>query len=76
MEDLDIAAERTEIERESLVAAIRRRPSEGLLPGGECHVCGEVLDLPRLFCGLECAEAHRRRSGLSGFARLRREPSR
>jgi hypothetical protein len=58
MEDLDQAAERSELERQQLVAAIRRRAPERVLPDGFCHFCSHELQFPRIFCGPECAEQY------------------
>lgn len=65
MDDADMAEERERIARE---AAIRRASSVLPLrpqPNGHCHACDELVELPRLFCGPDCAEhweLQRRRS--------------
>lgn len=56
MDELDIATDRAELEREYLLLAVRRRQSRSLLPLGECYHCGEEVERPRLFCGADCAE--------------------
>lgn len=58
MEDLDIAAERTELERAYLVEAIRRRAGASLPPTGQCYYCAEGVTNNRLFCDKECAEGY------------------
>ena len=63
MDELDISAEREQIERESLVAAVRRRQGPCLLPVGECYACGELVERPRLFCDSDCATSWERRRG-------------
>jgi hypothetical protein len=62
MEDLDIAAEREQMERDYLVAQIRRHPGSGLIACGECHFCAEPVSSNRLFCNSECAEDHEHES--------------
>jgi hypothetical protein len=69
MEELDIASEREQLERDSLVAAIRKRPSSGLLPCGQCHWCDSAVQGQRIFCDGECADQHelmRRRGAMKG----------
>lgn len=61
MDELDIAAEREHIERDYLIGAARRRSGPSLLPVGECHACGEEVELPRLFCDSDCAGVWERR---------------
>ena len=61
MEELDIASERSELEREALVNAVRRRPGSGLQPCGACYWCQEVIRYPKLFCDSDCSTDWERR---------------
>lgn len=56
MEDLDLASERSELERETLVARIRARMGSRLVPYGICHACESEVEGQRLFCDSSCAE--------------------
>lgn len=58
MEDLDLASERSELERETQVAAVRRRPGSGLLACGKCHFCDEEVSTGKLYCNSDCATDH------------------
>ena len=55
MDEIDIASDRAELERETLVAQARAQAAPRLLPVGECYACGETVERPRLFCDSVCA---------------------
>ena len=61
MDEIDISAEREQLERESLIEAIRRRRGDKVLPEGMCHHCGEMVHGLKLFCDLDCGTAWEKR---------------
>lgn len=61
MDELDLAADRSELERESILRRIMARKPESLEPVGECYACGELVSGYKLFCNNDCASEHARR---------------
>ena len=61
MEDLDLASERSELERETILRRIMSRKPEGPQPCGECHFCSELVAGYKLFCDSDCADEWQRR---------------
>lgn len=53
-DNLDIAAEREEIDRN--IAMATKRPV-GPEPTGECLHCGEAVEDPRRWCNSDCRDA-------------------
>jgi hypothetical protein len=63
VDEVDIAAERMEIEMERL---LKRRAASGPKPTGACLWCGEPVETGRRWCDADCRDdwerdhAHRR----------------
>ena len=55
MDELDLAAEREDIERQHCIRRAAQAIAPRLAATGWCHSCDELVELPRLFCGAECA---------------------
>ena len=39
-------------------ALSHRKPVDAISPNGECHNCGESVELPKLFCDGICAKRY------------------
>lgn len=61
MDELDIASDRSELEREALLRKIMQRKPSGPEPIGECHGCGELVAGYKLFCDSDCACLYEKR---------------
>lgn len=63
MDELDLASEREDIERQHCIRRAAQAPTQRLAHRGTCHSCDEDVPPPRLFCDAGCAEAWEIRRG-------------